>query len=240
MLRALLFDLDGTLRHNDPPGVQAFHRMAEEMGVVASIEQRRHAERWLHAYWAQSAELEEDVRAADGREGAFWTQHARRHLIHLGVQANRLEELARSLTQRMRREYLPVARVPEAALAALERLRAEGFTLGLVSNREEPLAPAAAELGLADYFDLMLAAGEVDLWKPDPRLLLHAVSRMSVSPDEAAYIGDNYYADVVCAREAGLVPILIDPDELYGAPDCAVIRSIEELPHLVRKMAGYD
>ena len=238
VLRALLFDLDGTLRHNDPLGVQAFHQMAEDMGVASTREQRRLAERWLHAYWAQSAELEEDLRNAAGQPGPFWTQHARRHLRHLGAGEDLLERLARTLTHRMLREYQPVSRVPDGVFATLELLRADGFKLGLVSNREEGLAQAAADLGLAGFFDLMLAAGEVGLWKPDPRLLLGAVSALSASPEQAAYVGDNYFADVVCAREAGLMPILLDPDELYSEPECPVIRSIEELPLTLSRLAA--
>jgi putative hydrolase of the HAD superfamily len=110
----------------------------------------------------------------------------------------------------------------------------------LVSNREAGLAQEAAEVGLARFFDFMLAAGEVGLWKPDPNLLLHAVSRMSVLPEHAAYVGDNYFADVLCARRAGLVPILMDPDELYSEPDCLVIRSIEELPLALRRLAAHN
>jgi HAD superfamily hydrolase (TIGR01549 family) len=239
-LRAILFDLDGTLRRNEPPGVETFHRMAEDMGVVASLEQRRRAERWLHAYWAQSAELEADLRNADGQPGPFWTQHARRHLMQLGVGEDRVDDLARALTKRMLHEYQPVSRVPDGAFATLDLLRAEGYQLGLVSNRETGLAQAAAEVGLARFFDLMLAAGEVGLWKPDPNLLLHAVSEMSVLPEQAAYVGDNYFADVLCARQAGLVPVLMDPSRLYSEPDCLVVRSIEELPLALRMLAAHD
>ena len=75
-----VLDLDGTIRHSHPPEVETFHRWAAELGVPVTPERARGAERWLHAYWAQSDELVDDDRAAGGdRTGVFWRRHARRH-----------------------------------------------------------------------------------------------------------------------------------------------------------------
>ena len=49
-------------------------------------------------------------------------------------------------------------------------------------------------------------------------------------PSEAAYVGDNYFADVVGARAAGLTPVLLDPRGIFDDPECAVIHSFTELP----------
>jgi FMN phosphatase YigB (HAD superfamily) len=52
-----LFDLDGTLRHNRPSYFQSFFNFAVQAGAADSVENRLRATRWLHYYWAQSAEL---------------------------------------------------------------------------------------------------------------------------------------------------------------------------------------
>jgi FMN phosphatase YigB (HAD superfamily) len=49
------------------------------------------------------------------------------------------------------------------------------------------------------------------------------------SPKETAYIGDNYYTDVVGARQAGLYPILYDPRNIFPGADCLVISAISDL-----------
>ncbi len=58
--RAVLFDLDGTLRHNDPPQIDTFFTFARELGLDVTPEQARETTRWIHAYWADSEELKED------------------------------------------------------------------------------------------------------------------------------------------------------------------------------------
>ena len=42
-------------------------------------------------------------------------------------------------------------------------------------------------------------------------------------------MGDDYYADILGARNAGLVPILIDRRDIFPDADCQVIKEIGEL-----------
>ena len=51
-IKAIFFDLDGTLRHNRPEGSQAFWAFAETLGYKFSQEARVHALRWTHEYFA--------------------------------------------------------------------------------------------------------------------------------------------------------------------------------------------
>jgi FMN phosphatase YigB (HAD superfamily) len=47
-------------------------------------------------------------------------------------------------------------------------------------------------------------------------------------------VGDNYYADVVGARAAGLRPILYDPRGIFPEPDCETIKSFDELKSILK------
>ena len=112
----------------------------------------------------------------------------------------------------------------------LWNLREAGFTLGLVSNRDEPLTGVAIELGIIEHFNFTLAAGQVDSWKPDAAIFRHALRLGGdAAPGEAVYIGDNYYADVVGARGAGLQAVLLDPEGIFPDAECPVIHSLKEL-----------
>jgi FMN phosphatase YigB (HAD superfamily) len=57
---------------------------------------------------------------------------------------------------------------------------------------------------------------------------------VNLSPKEAIYVGDNYYADVVGARRAGLQPVLYDPIGIFPDPDCATIKSFDELNSIIK------
>ena len=57
-------------------------------------------------------------------------------------------------------------------------------------------------------------------------------------PESAAYIGDNYYADVVGARAAGLHPVLIDPLGIFPDAGCDTIRSLSELERVLAQLSA--
>jgi putative hydrolase of the HAD superfamily len=114
-------------------------------------------------------------------------------------------------------------------LPTLQVLQEASFSLGIVSNRSAPFHDLVDALGLGPYFDFVLAAYEVDSWKPDVRIFQHALQRAGSRPECTLYVGDNYYADVVGARRAGLKPVLLDPDGIFPEAECPVIRSLGEL-----------
>lgn len=235
--QAIIFDLDGTLRHNDPPAIAVFHQLASEHGISPAREQEREAVRWIYAYWADSPELQTDLETYgdwDGN-GAFWTNHARRHLLQLGASKAHAHELAPVITQRMQEEYQPVDCIPEDVFPTLSHLKQHGYALAVVSNRSKPFDAMMAELGLDDFMQFSLAAGKVGIWKPDPRLLLHAASKIGAAPQEIIYVGDNYFADVVCAKAAGMMPVLMDPDGLFPDAECKVISRIGDLPQALAR-----
>jgi putative hydrolase of the HAD superfamily len=64
----------------------------------------------------------------------------------------------------------------------------------------------------------------------------HACQRVDVKPSQAMYVGDNYFADVVGSRRAGLQPVLYDPRGIFPEAECPVIASFEQLPSVLENL----
>ena len=227
-ITTILFDLDGTLRHNRPSFVESLISRAVQLGAPDSKEHRRRATRWLHYYWAQSSELLAD-RQVYQDEDIFWTNHAHLFLINLGCSPALAEDAAPEVYNYYQDEYRPEDWVPPDVPETLEALKNAGYTLGVVSNRSHSFQEQIETLGLDGYFECAVAAGEVNSWKPDPVIFQCALQELGVQPDETKYVGDNYFADVVGAQRAGLQPILIDPDGLFPEAKCPVIHTLGDL-----------
>jgi putative hydrolase of the HAD superfamily len=227
----IFFDFDGTIRHNDPPALEIFYRIAAEFGVTADEALRRQGEQWVNAYWAESPELRADLDryGAWQDNGEFWVNHGFRHLVAIGVEEEQASELAPEITVRMRSEYDPQDCVEGDVAPTLEALREAGYHLAIISNRSQPFRERVEALGLSEHVDLILAAGEFGWYKPDPRILRHAAAQFQVAPEQVIYVGDNYHADVLGARAAGMIPVLYDPRELYPGIDSIRIRSMREI-----------
>ncbi len=233
MIKAVFFDLDGTLRHNLPSGGEVFADHARELGLPVTAEDRMRAARWEHFYWAMSPQLLDDRRRYEGRTGEFWIQYGQRQLLALGASEPQASELAPQMTQYMLKAYKPESVVPPELLRVLPTLRDRGFKLAAISNRDKPYQEEVEALGLAPFLEFSLAGGEINAYKPEPEIFYHACRRLDVTPGEAAYVGDSYFADVVGAWRAKLLPILYDPRGLFPNPGCASIKRFEELPALL-------
>jgi putative hydrolase of the HAD superfamily len=137
----------------------------------------------------------------------------------------------------MKEEHLPEDWVPPEVPVTLQTLQDAGFTLAVLSNRTNPCHEDLAKLGLDRYFNLALVAGELACWKPDPQIFHRALERLGCNAQQAVYVGDNYYADIIGAHRAGLRPVLLDPDNLFPEAECEIIRTMADLPALLSKPA---
>jgi putative hydrolase of the HAD superfamily len=132
--------------------------------------------------------------------------------------------------------YHPKSIVPEDALQLLAQLQQSGYSLAVVSNREKPYQYEIEALGIASYFAFALAGGEIKAWKPEPDIFYHACRRMEINPSQSIYVGDNYFADVVGSRRAGLQPVLYDPRGIFPDAGCPVLTSFDQLPSVLENL----
>lgn len=233
-IKALFFDLDGTLRHNVPSGGEVFTDYAITLGLQVNEEARLRAVRWEHLYWASSPDLRDDLLAHPPESENFWINYSKRRLIALGAEQEWSEQIAPEISKHMGEFYKPESIIPEDVRRTLPKLKEAGYILGVISNRDQPFDEILQEHGIAEFFDFSLAAGEVNSFKPDPGVFEHGLRRVNLQPREVIYVGDNYYADVVGARRAGLQPVLYDPLNVFPDSDCTTIRSFDELNSLIK------
>jgi HAD superfamily hydrolase (TIGR01549 family) len=228
-INTILFDFDGTLRHNSPLASDFFTDYVLQQGHTVSHDDRLRGARWEHYYWASSSELQADLNLYKDESDAFWCQYAFRRLIVLGLDMVAAEEFAPDVCQYMTNSYKREDIVPAELPEVLGLFQKTGFRMGVVSNRDKPFWEELVTLDLCPFFEFSLAAGEVQSWKPNPGIFEAALERLTSSAEQTLYVGDNYFADVVGARRAGLQPVLYDPKGIFHDPGCPVITNFNDL-----------
>lgn len=225
-VRAVFFDLDGTLIFQEPDSLDVMAAFCAEIGQPLTDEAWHSGRRARHAYFIDPA-----IRRTFGSLSSeqFWHHHHRHMLEVVGVSGD-LDCLARELTVR-NSALETVYCCPEASGHTLRELRARGYQLGLITNRVnlDRMLLHLDEMALRPYFDHVAAAGEVGISKPEPGIFCAALARAGVAAGEAVYVGDNYWADVVGAQRAGLVAVLLDPYRLFPEANCLVVEHIEDV-----------
>lgn len=229
-----MFDLDDTLRVSDPHPQDAFIKYVTSLGIPLSAESKKDAFRWGHRYWANSTTLLDDFEKHKGYEDPFWRNYTRRHLESLGIFGDQMKQIAPQVHKYMGKGYQPKSKLVPGCLETIRQLRESGFLVGLLTNRTQPIYKEMLDLGLDHELDLFLTGGQLDAFKPDPEFFHNALNLIHVHPQDALYVGDNFFADIQGAEKAALQPILIDPRGLYPENQWPTIGSISEILSLLQ------
>ncbi|MDO9407594.1 HAD-IA family hydrolase [Patulibacter sp.] len=100
---------------------------------------------------------------------------------------------------------------------ALERLRAAGVPMVVVSNWDRGLPVHLEDLGLSPFFAGVVTSGGVGVGKPDPRIFAPALELLGLPASVAAHLGDED-VDRDGAAAAGLAylepPVATLPDRI--------------------------
>ncbi|HJV45805.1 MAG TPA: HAD family hydrolase [Bacillota bacterium] len=185
-MKVILFDLDGTLLDSEQVA-----REARNYGFQRVL--------------GRSVMSEE--------EAFFLGKPVRKVLLEwFPDQAEELSSVIRDQYTKLSQYVQPYTGIIEM----LNQLKAEGYTLGIVSSKRNHNIERELEVtGLAPYFDTVVGQDDTEKHKPDPTPLLLALNRLRATPESCTYIGDQP-TDIQAAHHAGIRHIAViwgDGDE---------------------------
>lgn len=175
-LRALLFDLDGTLIDTAPEIAEALNRTLAWLGRAPATAAQ------VRGWIGDGARALVDKALGAPASDAVWAHFSYEYADCCGT----------------------TSQLYPGTLDMLERLHARGVQLVVLTNKEAAFAHRLlAAHGITGCFDLLVAGDSLPFKKPDPRVVAHALDALQVAADEAAFVGDSV-TDVRTARAAGL------------------------------------
>jgi FMN phosphatase YigB (HAD superfamily) len=223
-IRAVLFDLDGTLYRQAP--LRAL--MALELATMPLSGPLSAPRRWRALMAFRDAQ--ERLR---GRSGALGPgAQAAVAAEAVGLPVAEVEDLVDEWIMRRPLKYLPFCREPglEKLLDALDRA---GRPAGVLSDY-----PAQAKLeamGVGGRFSPVLSATdpEIAAFKPSPRGYLRACEVWSLEPSEVLFVGDRAEVDAAGARAAGMRCVILGTEAAASGADYVVFDSLGKLSHVL-------
>lgn len=222
----VFLDAQGTLLRAHPSVPAIYAEVCRRSGKVVSHRQVGEAIREL---WIEFRRSQEGQTAAfdtsDEATREWWAAFNTRVFHRLGMRENLdrfLEGLWEVFGQAQNWRLYPEVQ------EVLAELRGRNYRLGVVSNWDSRLVSICESLGLTGHVDFILASAATGMEKPDRRIFEIALARAAVPPHRAIHVGDDYEADVLGARGAGIDALLIDRDGTSPA-DGPTIRSLREL-----------
>ena len=170
-MRALIFDLDGTLVDTVYAHVFAWQRALDEAGLPI--------DGWR-------------IHRRIGMSGGLFTRAVAREI---GRPLS--DEETMELQQRhgeLFRELLPERRPLPGAVELLRELREKGIPHGIATSGRRPEIDQSLDALGVGTETVVVERGDVERAKPEPDLFLACQERIGVSPEECYVVGDAKYA----------------------------------------------
>ncbi|MBW5448293.1 HAD-IA family hydrolase [Cohnella sp. CFH 77786] len=185
MIKAVIFDFDGTLLDSESCAFEAFGDMYKEHGHELALE------KWALCIGTADGPFDpyEDLQTKVGRKLERETLKARFE-----------EEL---LARALRAELRPG--VP----GILEEARRLGLSIGLASSSVRTwIDRHLTARGIRGYFETIKTSDDVEKVKPDPALYRLALEALGVRPDEAVAVEDSLNG-MRAAKAAGMQVVIV-------------------------------
>ena len=184
-LKAVIFDLDGTLINSAIP----FKEMKRK--VIA----------FLHANGVDERLLNKDMLSTEIIDLAICC------LQQKGSSENQITEILAQVSNIMNKvelQSIENAAVIEGVPRTLRALKEQGLKLGVMTRScSEYTHKILSKFSLNRYFDAIAARDDVDQPKPNPEHAFHVLKLLGVKVQETLFIGDHW-SDAECAKQAGL------------------------------------
>lgn len=193
-VRALFFDVGGTLLHPWPSVGAVYAAVANRHGITTTADAMEMA---FRESWST---LKRPGLTVSRKE---WWRDVVFHT--LGQQNDACFEELFEIFARPE-----VWRIFPDVEETLREARSRRLHVGVISNWDKRLRPLLDKMGLAHYFDSVTISCEVGAEKPNAEIFHTALRVAGITANESVHVGDNHREDVYGAKAVGITGVLVD------------------------------
>jgi FMN phosphatase YigB (HAD superfamily) len=211
MIRAILFDMGGTLDGDGQHWLDRFVALYRAAGVSLPRESLRSA----FDEAERRANSDPVIASSDFRQ--MVECHVKWQLNHLGLTNSRLED------DLIAGFIAPVREAVAANVHLLAELAERGFELAVVSNGCGNVEKLCSDFGYTPFLSAIVDSRCVGVCKPDPAIFTHALEKLGREAGEAMMVGDSFERDIVPAKQLGMTTAWLEGAEPRDCPNPSLV-----------------
>ena len=180
MIKAVIFDIDGTLIDSNAAHAESFVKAFEKFGKDAPFEKLK-------------------CLIGMGADDILEKFLSKKEIEEFG------EELKKYRKENFLKEFLPKVKIFPKLRELLEKIKSENKQIALASSASrEELEKYSEKLQISDLYEEETNADDAEEAKPEPDIFQAALKKLKdIKNEEAIVIGDTPY-DAIAAKKAGL------------------------------------
>lgn len=219
MIKAVIFDLDGTLLNRDA-SVQRF---------IENQYERLH--KWLghiskEQYMSRFIEL--DCR------GYVWKDKVYQQMVDdFNINEISWQILLDDYVEKFQNNCIPFPSLIEM----LEALKKSSIHLGIITNGKGQFQmDNIRALGIESFFETILVSEWEGIKKPDSLIFQRTIQQLNVSANESMFVGDHPENDVKAAMDVGMIGVWKKDIQWNNVEADFIIDDLKELPLIIQTL----
>ena len=221
MIKAVLFDLDGTLLNRDASVEKFINAQYERLNEwVGHIQKETYVSRFIEL---------------DGR-GYVWKDKVYQQMVaEFNITGLTWGQLLHDYVNHFKEYCVPFPNLHEM----LSSLANQSIVLGIISNGKEQFQMDNIKaLGIEKYFKTILISEKEGMKKPDPRIFMKALLQLTISPKECVFVGDHPINDVKASKDVGMLGVWKKDSQWEDLYADFIIHDLMEITLLVEDIAN--
>lgn len=198
MIKAVIFDMDGTLFDTECIYANAWRQAGRELNF---------------------APIEQAITACTGRNAKDTRRYFEENFSELITYDTFIAARDRYYNQAIAANGIPLK---TGVVELLDYLKGQGIGIALATaTRTERTEYNLQTTGLRSYFDVLVTGDMVEQGKPHPETFLTAAERLGVSPSECIGVEDSFNG-VRAIHAAGMYTVMV-PDTVMPTPEIEML-----------------
>lgn len=221
MLKAVMFDLDGTLLNRDASVRKFIENQYERLNKwLGHIPKEQYISRFI----------ELDCR------GYVWKDKVYQQMVSdFDIKKISWQSLLNDYVEEFHNHCIPFPNL----LTMLEDLKSSLIRLGMITNGKGQFQMNNIKaLGIEKYFDTILVSEWEGTKKPHPEIFQKALKQLNVLANESMFVGDHPENDVRAAKDIGILGVWKRDIQWNNVEADFMIEDLTELSLIIQTLNG--
>jgi len=235
-IKAVFFDIYGTIADFFPPKEEIQINVAEKFNITLDKDKILDAYKLANNFLVKQNSIFPIRKMNDEQKLNFFSEYEKIIIDNSGSNVD--VGVAKNIWVEITKQKYDLKIFPDL-IQCINDLRDMGLILGLISNINMSGKKIAEKLGVSSYFNYVFTSEDLGYEKPNKMIFEKSLDIAKLTSSEVVFVGDQVESDILGAKNANILPILLDRYNNYeNYSEVIKINDLFQLQEIIKNLVG--